>query len=1646
MAEAKNSFIKSKMNKDLDDRLIPNNEYRDALNVAVSRSEGSDVGALESILGNYKVIDSSVSGEEIIGVLEDHTNGLAYYFTTNFTPSSGQLNAALTNTCTISVFSAGSGSPTVLVSGSFLNFSTTSRMNGISLIEDLLFFNDNRNQPRKINVTNPLGYYVNEDQISVAKFAPYKAAEFINLRSTATLKPSTMSDASDPLQTEINGQSFSAVNLDVSKYKNGDVILQAATTQAWTDADAASTGAWCYYDNSLANGITYGKLYNRHALLDSRGLAPNGFTTMSASDWSTVKGSTPTTAATRIKSLDLWDANPGTDTTGFSALPSGFRDSAGAFSGATTKGSYWANDASATWIEMLSTDQLVTTGTTAPGFDDGNGYAVRLKKNAGYNGWNGDPDYLTDKFVKFSYRFKFSDNEYSVIAPFSQDVFVPQQEGQFLNENETQAFVTTVVEFMQNSVNNAVLNIPLPSLDILNDYKIKGIDIVFKQSDTQAYQVLETIRVNDSFIQNLNNTNIYQYIYQSTAPIKTLPSSESSRVYDKVPARAIAQETAGNRIMYGNFVQGKSGQKGLDYYVDIAQKTNAIFTEYPQHSLKQNRNYQVGIILADKFGRQTDIILSNYDNTLDSNGDPQPGSNVFSDYKSIGFNPQVPGWQGDTLQLNFNSLIPEAPLANGISGYPGAYAVGDYYTIQKVAGTPETAPDSIYFRDYSTQETTSTALQTAFDFTGILSSDVITAGNSYSVFQNTGSGWIKYLSTEYTINTSGTSPIITLNTGAVLDSIIKFELLFTTNNYYKYTTGSTDAAKPLFPDFPTKSLVTFAVGQYLPGKYIDYTEIKSNLPITTIGMEIFTLDEVDSKYLFDNVTGTTRPEPALLVTALPRSYATYTINVDGFYSYRIGIKQQQQDYYNVYLPGIVNGYPIVGSTKERGETAFTTLTSDNINKVPRNLQEVGPLQNQFTSDITLFGRVTNTLSISTGTPAVTYRTTQFDPLSSADSVDLVGTVKDAFPDSIAAVATPPAYVTGQVNGNTVYDYNTQPYIAKISTRKTIGLTENLYTAPSGTYPYPDDMGLAVYETSPYTSALEIFYEATTTGLISDLNYEIQNISTGINGIGVTSATFTEDYASGTRITADFFPLSGGLIDNTTTAVMSSAFNYAYGTSNLNSINYALSGNQRFSLQPGSQTGSYYIQTVGTFYAGSNAESSGGFDTQYSGHYQVTIVFTEASGNTVEQTVDIQLVNSRPTAIGAASPSLTGQPGNESIFTTNNSPIGYNGSASDPSTAGVPSGGNWSTFNPSAGFGWSVESVTTTSNTGTVTVYDTYDTDPVTGIIPILKITNQSVVNGALRFAMQSANGNGNTVGYSYVVVMNLTDTSGLQLASPMSISYSVGAATFLNTQVAATYYTSGTGWTESGSTDPVDDTKMISAPYLLSGNYAEFPRWIGQIQNWTNNNVYLHARLVTPASSNANDGWTVRFGNSLTAETANGSGTHTTIGERLDASGVGLDSSQVVRCPASLNGSAVEYWTGTIATLDAFTASQTEINSGVVPGLKNTAGGTLGNYNYVNSAIVNMAFSISGGFPDPHTAMPPSGRETMLPDMNGANVTLFWSTSSTGTGVEPASKTAVSFLTVTPALPFHTSVLNDSSKIAISPTVTSTAAATGPTQ
>ena len=148
MPQTINTFVKSKMNKDLDDRLLSNGEYRDAQNVNVSRSEGEDVGALENVLGNNLLSDfglSAIPGLEIIGFLADEVNNRAFFIATNYTdPSTNELDnsAPYGVNCYVLMRDNKTGTSSTLVSGRFLNFSKTHPVYGIDLIEDLLFWTD----------------------------------------------------------------------------------------------------------------------------------------------------------------------------------------------------------------------------------------------------------------------------------------------------------------------------------------------------------------------------------------------------------------------------------------------------------------------------------------------------------------------------------------------------------------------------------------------------------------------------------------------------------------------------------------------------------------------------------------------------------------------------------------------------------------------------------------------------------------------------------------------------------------------------------------------------------------------------------------------------------------------------------------------------------------------------------------------------------------------------------------------------------------------------------------------------------------------------------------------------------------------------------------------------------------------------------------------------------------------------------------------------------------------------------------------------------------------------------------------------------------------------------------------------------------
>ena len=189
MPEIKRVFNASRMNQDLDDRLVVPGEYREALNINVSKSEGSDIGAIENLKGNKEIVSTSISGAKTIGVLRDNGNEKIYYFITNNDSYDHSNSSAKQHQ--IIEYDQRANKSIILVNSNALNFHTQFPITGVNLVDTLLFFTDDRNPPRKINVDtarNEPGKYnlaTNIDNlISVAKFAPYSAADILALSNT----------------------------------------------------------------------------------------------------------------------------------------------------------------------------------------------------------------------------------------------------------------------------------------------------------------------------------------------------------------------------------------------------------------------------------------------------------------------------------------------------------------------------------------------------------------------------------------------------------------------------------------------------------------------------------------------------------------------------------------------------------------------------------------------------------------------------------------------------------------------------------------------------------------------------------------------------------------------------------------------------------------------------------------------------------------------------------------------------------------------------------------------------------------------------------------------------------------------------------------------------------------------------------------------------------------------------------------------------------------------------------------------------------------------------------------------------------------------------------------------------------------------
>lgn len=156
MAKIQKNFIKGRMNKSVDERLVPQGEYIDALNIRLGSSEGNEIGAVENSKGNELLVQVKFNGQVLsddarcIGAYDDGANETIYWFISD--PSNtnsivtGKVDLIVSyNTKLNLVFYH-------VISTSVLNFDKDYIMNGINLIDGLLFFTDNLNPPRKINV------------------------------------------------------------------------------------------------------------------------------------------------------------------------------------------------------------------------------------------------------------------------------------------------------------------------------------------------------------------------------------------------------------------------------------------------------------------------------------------------------------------------------------------------------------------------------------------------------------------------------------------------------------------------------------------------------------------------------------------------------------------------------------------------------------------------------------------------------------------------------------------------------------------------------------------------------------------------------------------------------------------------------------------------------------------------------------------------------------------------------------------------------------------------------------------------------------------------------------------------------------------------------------------------------------------------------------------------------------------------------------------------------------------------------------------------------------------------------------------------------------------------------------------------------
>lgn len=146
---------------------------------------------------------------------------------------------------------------------------------------------------------------------------------------------------------------------------------------------------------------------------------------------------------------------------------------------------------------------------------------------------------IKDKFLVFSYRYKYLDGEYSALAPFSQIAFEPSEFGLNYQTQQNTGMVNTfnAVDLQFNTGGSQVVEI----------------QVVVKESQSNNVSIIQNFSKKEN---NWADDTTQTYLFSNNQTLTTLPDDELLRVFDNVPIKAKALDLVGSRLVFGNYVEG----------------------------------------------------------------------------------------------------------------------------------------------------------------------------------------------------------------------------------------------------------------------------------------------------------------------------------------------------------------------------------------------------------------------------------------------------------------------------------------------------------------------------------------------------------------------------------------------------------------------------------------------------------------------------------------------------------------------------------------------------------------------------------------------------------------------------------------------------------------------------------------------------------------------------------------------------------------------------------------------------------------------------------------------------------------------------------------------------------------------------------